>query len=381
MAAPSSRLEFIDTLRGWAVFVMIETHIVNALLLQQLKDQAPFKVLTFVNGLVAPSFLFCAGLAYAVTLGRKWNDYVMLRRPLGRYLVKLLFLLVVGYSLHLPFFSLRKLWGITDAQVWIPFFQADILQTIAVSLFALTLLAILVRNQRWYWWVVGAITVVIIFAAPPVRDADTAAWPAWLRPYFTTQVKTQFPLFPWTAFLFAGALAGRYFLVMKEKGSEALCMRRLSIWSVAAIVLSLAAEALPVTLYPHHDFWRASPEFFFVRAAIVALALAALWAAGRRQSSLASPAMLRLFGTESLIVYVVHLLVVYGYTYEWSFIRLFGQTLNYLQCAALFVLLSAAMYAMAWLWSGMKHRNLRYAKAAQFATLGAIVVMFLVKEG
>ncbi|HMD13095.1 MAG TPA: heparan-alpha-glucosaminide N-acetyltransferase domain-containing protein, partial [Bacteroidota bacterium] len=63
----SSRLEFIDLLRGWAVFVMIETHVFNALLLPQLKEETFFKILTFVNGLVAPSFLFCAGLALAIT--------------------------------------------------------------------------------------------------------------------------------------------------------------------------------------------------------------------------------------------------------------------------------------------------------------------------
>jgi uncharacterized membrane protein len=84
----STRFEFIDLLRGWSVFVMIETHVFNAILLPELKDQTPFKILTFINGLVAPSFLFCAGMALAVTLQRKWDVYTNLQRPLWRYLFR-----------------------------------------------------------------------------------------------------------------------------------------------------------------------------------------------------------------------------------------------------------------------------------------------------
>jgi len=46
---------------------MIETHVLNATLDSRLKLEIPFKILTFVNGLVAPSFLFCAGFAFAIS--------------------------------------------------------------------------------------------------------------------------------------------------------------------------------------------------------------------------------------------------------------------------------------------------------------------------
>ena len=374
----TSRFEFIDLLRGWAVFVMIETHVVNAILLPELKEQPLFKALTFINGLVAPSFLFCAGMALALTLQRKWADYVNMKQPLGRYLIRLLFILVVGYSLHLPFFSLARLRALTDEQAWIPFYQVDILQTIASSLFFLTMLAVFTRRQTVFIWMATVISAIIIFSSPIIRQMDHTGLPVWFRPYLTTQFKSQFPLFPWMAFLSSGMLIGFWFLQMKTQGKERAFINQLLFFSFAAIGISCIAEILPLTIYPHHDFWRASPEFFFVRLGCVTLFLCLLWLY-EQQHAVSSRSVFTLFGKESFIVYVVHLLVVYGYTYEWSFIRFFGPHMNYFECAGLFFVLVAAMWALAFVWHWMKQWNMRISKLVQFAALAAIVLTFIFK--
>jgi len=374
----SARFEFIDLLRGWAVFVMIETHVFNALLEPGLKESSIFKVLTFVNGLVAPAFLFCAGLAFAVVLRRKWDDYIFLRKPFWRYLFRLLFILVVGYSLHLPFFSLSRLKEINDPNLWIPFFQADILQTIAVSLFLLTILAPVLRNRSIVFRATGVLSVLIIFASPFVRHLDYSTTARWLSPYFTMQVNSQFPIFPWMAFLSAGTVIGFWFLDMKERGKERAFVNQSLALSLGAIVISLIIEALPWTIYPNHDFWDASPEFFFVRCGLIVCALDFLWMYENKKT-VSQNSVITLFGKESLLVYCVHLLIVYGYTYKWSFVRYFGPHLNYAECFALFVALTVVMWVMAFCWYRLKRWNIQVAKVVEFVTLGSIVVMFLLR--
>src|SRR5512140_2949217 len=103
------RLDFVDLLRGWAVIVMIETHVLNATLLPSLRLEVPFKILDFINGLVAPAFLFASGLAYAVVTRRKINDYLSFGRPLFRQFWRLLFILIIGYGLHIPKFYFHHL--------------------------------------------------------------------------------------------------------------------------------------------------------------------------------------------------------------------------------------------------------------------------------
>jgi len=357
---------------------MIETHVVNALLDTPLKDEAFYKVLTFVNGLVAPSFLFCAGFALAITLERKWTDFVQFKLPLWRYVVRLLFILVVAYSLHLPFFSLKHLREMTDQSLWLPFFQSDILQVIAITLLSLVALALIFRNRTVFLRVTMLLALAVVFISPIVREMDHSGLPGWLRPYLTMKFKSQFPLFPWAAFLMAGTVVGIFCLKARAEDREKEFMKRLGMGAGGAILLSLAFEFLPVAIYPNHDFWRASPEFFFVRLGLVCLLAFGLWSyENKREASTSS--VLSLFGQESLLVYVTHLLVVYGHTYEWSFIRQFGPTLNYLQCIGLLVALTAAMYVMAYGWHWLKGKNSRVAKGLQFAVLGTIVLVFLLK--
>ncbi|HUL45337.1 MAG TPA: heparan-alpha-glucosaminide N-acetyltransferase domain-containing protein [Bacteroidota bacterium] len=375
----SARFEFIDLLRGWAVFVMIETHVYNALLRPDLKDQGVFKVLTFINGLVAPAFLFCAGVALAIVLRKRWEDHKSLRKPFWKYLFRLLFILIVGYSLHLPFFSLSRLRGITDPNVWLPFFQADILQTIAVGLFILTLLIPILRNRKAVVWCTVLLTLFVIYFSPVIRNLDYSGAPQWLSPYFTMQVKSQFPLFPWMAFLSVGTLIGFWFLGMKEKGRERAFVNQSLALAVVAIVGSLVAEVLPITIYPDLNFWNASPQFFFVRCGIVVGALDLLWLYENRRT-VSQNSVITLFGKESLLVYCVHLLIVYGYTYKWSFVRYFGPQLNYLECFMLFAALTAVMWVMAFCWFRLKRWNIRIAKVVEIVTLGIIVLTFLLRS-
>jgi hypothetical protein len=356
---------------------MIETHVMNALLLPAVKLETPFKILTFVNGLVAPSFLFCAGLAFAVSFHRKWSEYVSAGKTFWRYAVRMVFILGVAYSLHLPFFSLSRMRALPDEQAWIPFFQVDILQVIAVTLLLMAVLTLIARKEVFFYLAIAGLSLGIIFSSPPVRELDYSQVSIWLRPYFTMQYRSQFPLFPWAAFLMGGALVGYYFLRAHERGNDALIMKRLTVAAAVMIAASLVAEILPFTVYPHHDFWRASPEFFFVRLSIIILVLALLWRLTWKKVS--SSVVILTLGQESLLVYTVHLLVVYGYTYEFSFVRLFGPELNYVQCLGLFAGLTIAMVGMAFVWHRMKRWNMRIAKIVQTAVLAGIVLTFLLK--
>lgn len=357
---------------------MIETHVVNALIVPNLRDEPTFKILTFINGLVAPSFLFCAGFGLAISLSRKWDQYVKLEKPFWKYIQRLFFILIVGYSLHLPFFSLKKLLVLSNVQAWSSFFQIDILQTIAITLFLLTLIAVIIRKEKIFIPAIIIFGLLIVFSAPIIRAFDYSDWNVWLRPLFTIEYKSQFPLFPWSAFLISGTILGLLFIKSRTAGVEESFMKRAGITSVLMVVIALVAEYIPFTTYPNHNFWKASPEFFFVRLGLVVLSLFGLWKYEQRKNS-AGNSVFSLFGQESLLVYVVHLLIIYGYTYPWSFIRYFGQTLNYTECIGLFLLLTLVMYLLAYLWHWMKNWNPKIAKSVQYVWLTAIMVVFILK--
>jgi Protein of unknown function (DUF1624). len=142
------RYVYIDLLRGWAVLVMIETHVVNAFMQSTLRLDPWFKTLNFINGIVAPAFLFVAGYSFAIVGQRKWKDYLSLNGVFWKQVGRILQIWAIGYALHLPFFSFNKLAYLIGWEEWRPFWTVDVLHSIAISLFLMLLLVLIARTQR-----------------------------------------------------------------------------------------------------------------------------------------------------------------------------------------------------------------------------------------
>ena len=292
MSGLRSRLVFLDRLRGLAVLVMIEVHVTNALLASAFRSGPVFRGLDFVNGLVAPAFLFCAGYAAGAV-----------QHPLARDARRSIVLLVLGYLLHISG-AFRHDWP----SVW----QADILQVIAVALGVASLVNHLVRGRAAIAFAILAVLFVLV--TPAVRAIDTTAWPAPVRPYFTDAVPSQFPLFPWAAFALGGAACA------------GLAPKRLVWVGVAAVALGALDGA-------------------FLRFGLVAggawlLSLIDSRPLGQLDS------LLSLFGRRSLLVYFAHIIVVYG-THPFSLRSLVGPVLGPAACALVWVAVTAAMGALA----------------------------------
>jgi uncharacterized membrane protein len=75
------RIEFIDLLRGWAVIVMIQTHVFNATFIPRLTESGFFQALRFIDGLVAPSFLFASSDYHADRLRTSYPEVQLLPPP------------------------------------------------------------------------------------------------------------------------------------------------------------------------------------------------------------------------------------------------------------------------------------------------------------
>ncbi len=54
----TNRILFIDMLKGIALLIMIEVHIINSFLHESIKSEAWFEILNYMNGLIAPAFTF-----------------------------------------------------------------------------------------------------------------------------------------------------------------------------------------------------------------------------------------------------------------------------------------------------------------------------------
>ena len=305
------RYVYIDLLRGWAVLVMIETHVTNTFLIPGIRLQPWFATLNFINGIVAPSFLFVAGYSFAVVGQRKWNDYLSFNGVFWKQVGRILQIWAVGYALHLPFFSFNKLAFLIGWDEWASFWPVDVLQCIAASLLSMLLLVVIARKHTVFLFLLCIAGCIVAFASPFMSglNVDTELSLPFSN-YINSLHGSLFPVFPWMGFVLFGGAAGELFAFLKAKMPEDKFFKGVFAGGIAFILLSIIANFQPIKIYPQHDFWGASPEFLFVRLGIVLIVLSTLWWWERAAHS--GKSIVSLLGSESLVTYTGHLLVIYG---------------------------------------------------------------------
>ena len=364
----SPRYVFIDLLRGLAVFVMIEVHVVNALLLPSLRTGNFFRFVNFINGLVAPSFIFIAGFAFSISTQRKLSNYLKWNsRPLFIQFRRLGLILLIGYLLHLPYFSFRKLVYDAPYSDWEKFFQADVLHCIATSLIFLQVALLILRKPSRVYIAAGLVGLCCIFLAPVVWTVDVGSYlPLPVAAYFNNMHYSLFPWFPWAGYLMLGSIAGHGFVLAIQNGDVATYMKRVAVVAGIMIVLGIMFNVLPVHLYPVYDFWHSSPEFFFVRLGMVLLILVLLWKGEVVYHY--SGSFLTKFGQESLIVYTAHLMIIYGSALgDQSIASYVGKTQQWDVALLLSGVLIIIMIVLAYLWGWLKKDHHILLRIVQYA--------------
>lgn len=386
MSTPQ-RYQFLDLYRGLIVLFMLEGHVVRALLQPAVQATPAFELHEIFHGITAPGFLFGAGFTFAIATQRKWDELSTWSAGLLRRLWRMVLLVATGYLLHIPYFSLRKTIAESTPEQWDTVLAFDVLQCIGVTLFFLRLLFVIVRSETMFLSVVAALLAVIVAGTPLAWEpASTESLPRWLAMAVQGRQGSVFPLFPYAAFIFAGVLVSWEFLRFAERGNEAKFMKLLAFSGVGLVVSGSVWDILPYQLYPSYDFWFTSPAYVLIRLGILVLLLAGLWffeahVRHRERHDLWMPRWLITLGVESLFVYIVHLVILYGWVVnadqnleEWWGLRL---TLG--ESILVFIALTLVLALAARLWHYAKKRHPILMQGVYW-WLGLVVVWELVSR-
>ena len=298
------RFPFLDWMRGLAVVIMIQCHAFNAFVRMDLRDGGPYVLSQFVGGMAAPLFLFMAGMTTAFqmeSLARRepspWRRWaVALRRAAYIMGIAVLFRFtnwLGGY----PGGSLQELT------------KVDILNCMAVGLAVFAAAAAFGAEGRLRFAVLGAAAIAML--SPLMANLPWDGVPALLREYLVPGVgRGRFPFFPCASYVGFGIAAG---LAVKRTAEDR--MDRLMQWSVligfALIFTNQYFSNNPYSIYPNSSFWTNSPTLVFIRAGIILTFLAGsyLWT---EYGARASWSWMQSLGKTSLLVYWVHVVIVYG---------------------------------------------------------------------
>jgi uncharacterized membrane protein len=380
MATPiKSRLAFIDLLRGWAILVMIEVHVFNAFIFPSIKTTSWFNVLNFINGLVAPSFIFISGFVFLIASQRKLESFRTYGTAFWKQLGRIGLVWVTGYFLHLPFFSFRRMITDTSEEGWLSFFQSDVLHCIAFGLLVLFIARLLIKNNRTYKIFLLTSGLLVVGATIFVINIDFTRWiPAPISAYINGLHYSLFPLFPWLAFMLFGGYFASGYIDAREQKKEKEFIQRFALLGAILLVASIIGMNAQTSWNVFSVDIRANPLFFFERLGIVMLVLAVCWFYAEYRKT--EKTFVLDVGRESLLVYTAHLIFIYGrFWNERSPAFYYGGTFNVTECVISTFALIMVMIGTAMVWGWLKRNHLPLARVTFFMMAGTVTLMFLTR--
>lgn len=301
-----ARVSYVDWMRGFAVLLMMQTHAYHSWLTPEAKTSGFYGWSRFVGGYPAPLFLFLAGLGLALLaearLGHGASAATVRREVVRR-----------GFEV-LVYAVAFRLWMFTTGGFvrTSGLARVDVLNCIGLSMLLVGLGALTAATPRGRVARSIGIAAAIALLTPLAWDTP---WPAWIpdavKGYWTGRVHGAFfPIFPWAGFTAAGAAAGTLLARARRAGAEGALVGKLVLLGAFTMAIALRLDELP-SPYPVDDFWRTSPSYFLIKVGVLLLVLGMSYAWSRAPWS-ASPSPLRLLGRASLLVYWIHIEIVYG---------------------------------------------------------------------
>lgn len=331
----NQRIRAFDWLRGLAVLVMIQTHSL-ALLRPALRSGTFYAVVQWIDGLVAPSFIFAAGFAMALTqvraAARPGGRGQRVRRTLRR-LGEVLFVATLVNWAWFPIFREPR---------WL--IRIDILHCIGISLLlALPILSLLAPHPRALRWSALALAAIVFGISPFFEHV-----PAPLGHFLNGNTGSLFPLLPWAGYVYLGAAVG----AACASGGLRVTVLWLAGLTAAGIALWIATPQV-AALYPPHEFWVTDPANHarrWTQVCLIAVALLAVERYVRGGWRASAPVrFVEVFGTSSLAGYFFHEMLLFFRVGGFSFERAWGNSLSWPGYWPVLALLIACTFVLTWM--------------------------------
>jgi acyltransferase len=347
----------LDVFRGLAIVSMIQGHVFTALLRPDAYEGDWVSWHSLLHGLTAPMFLIGGGIAYGFVTLREGATTAGRVSP--RIVKRGLQLLALGYLLQLPRAAPSELLARPDLVEGT--LRVGPLQLVGVCLLLAELVRVLALGGVRLGLAMAGTAATIAGVAPFVwkwhaSQHLSVALGAWLDGYRTSM----FPLFPWGSFFFLGVLVA--LLALRARRADAgwpraalppLLFALGGLVSSGCFLLHRHGIALRA-LYGEHELWHTSPLYVLFRAGLVVAWLGLLCALEplTRRTFAALPGVGFVFdrlAKQSLVAYVVHLLMLYGSPVTVGLVRL-GPTLDVARGLVVFALVMAATTVLALVW-------------------------------
>src|SRR3989442_195347 len=357
------RLAYIDWMRGLACVLMFQTHCYDSWMSPEAKKSSSVTGWSKLGGtLPAPLFIFLAGVSFALVTEKLREKGIERKTIAKQTILRGAEVFGMGLLFRVQEFALGYPWS-----PWTDLLRVDVLNILGLSMMLMGVLCwatgdgdfAAARMRTLAAGIPAAVTVAM--ATPPLWTTHRPKFLPWpIESYingahiFDQPQPWLFPLFPWSAFAFAGLAAGFFLFSESAKRREGLMFAALGAAGSIAVASSVFFGSTRIRLYSVYDYWHSNPDFFLLRCGVLLMILFLVYAWCRWGFAQKGFSPIIQLGNTSLLVYWVHIEFVYG-----RFSILPKKQCSALQATAGLLTIFLAMLGLWSLWTRLKKRKVR----------------------
>jgi uncharacterized membrane protein len=338
-------------MRGLAVVIMLQGHVLEGWLRPQDRSSEWFWLSQFLGGLPAPIFLFLVGASLALVLDRMRAKGASMAQLALRVLRRGAWILVLAYAFRIEQFLM---WY--PGSLWTDIFRIDTLNCIGACILLIGLTSTVIQTRRANIIAMGLVTTTLVFVTPLVYPLR-AGLPGAVLSYINGNGNpTYFSIFPWAAFAFAGITFGYMLLAGRDRIGEPEFFNCVAVAGVCSFAIGSAMNFFPgIFHYGFFDYSLTSPHFFLIRLGWLLLIMwgAYKWST-RARADRWSP--LIFLGQASLVVYWIHIEIVYGRPFH-----NFARALELIEATTHLLWVVPLMFGTVWAWRRVSNLRSRQA--------------------
>ena len=295
-------MEYLDWVRGIGAVIMLQGHVFHSFLRPDLKTTGAYTLSQFVGGMPPALFLFLTGVTLAFLMDSIERKGMAPRQRVLESLRRARYLFFLAFAFRL------QLWVFGMPAPWQGLFKVDVLNCMGLSIALLSVMALFKTVERIRLCAVLGLAIALL--SPVISEMDWSGVPWIVRNYIIPDYNS-FGIFPWGAYLAFGVSAGSVIRAIPRESTER-CMQWAALLGGALILVSQYMANSSFHVYAKSDFWLNSPAQVLIKVGMLCLmvSFAFLWTrfgAGEGWS------WIRQFGVTSLLVYWVHIELVYGH--------------------------------------------------------------------
>ena len=318
------RLYFIDAMRAWAILMMLQGHFIDGLLDPAFRDATSggYKTWLYFRGITGPVFFTVSGFIFTYLLIRVpqkgWQN-PRIKKGIKRG-IQLIF---IGYLLRLNFLGLLK------GQIYSGFYLVDVLHIIGLSILSIIGVYLLTyRAPKWVLPVSLLVITLLLFTFEPIYKTFTYPMlPEALANYFTKANGSVYTIIPWLGYAAFGGFLSWFFQRYKSfpylyetaiplATFIGLCLIYLSSGWLAGLSQVTGIEVFDmVAIY----------NYLYIRLGDVLVVFAVFMIL---RKLLTHRSFIEV-GQNTLSIYVIHFIILYGSFTGLGLYKFFHHTLNW----------------------------------------------------